>query len=301
MVMDGTPAHLHPSALAILDESPAVRIRRIRTDRWIGYARAQTALNAIEELLTFPKRTRMPNILLVGPTNNGKTMIVERFRRGQFATEADETPDGTAVVPVLKVQMPPGADERRLFGAILQALGIVGTASYATVAARQDAAVRLMRSTNVKLLIVDEAQNLLSGTRDQQRRVLNVLRWLGNELQISLVAVGTPEAMRAIQSDEQLANRFEPLALPMWHAGEEYQRLLATLETVLPLRHASHLSEPELANRILAMTEGVLGEIVTVVTRAATLAVSSGAESISVEILNQIGFISPSGRRRVAV
>src|SRR5450432_2336714 len=167
--MDGTLAHLHPSALAILDESQAVRIRRIRTDRWIGYARAQTALDAIEELLTFPKRTRMPNILLVGPTNNGKTMIVERFRRGHFATEADETPDGTAVVPVLKVQMPPGADERRLFGAILQALGIVGTASYATVAARQDAAVRLMRSTNVKLLIVDEAQNLLSGTRDQQR------------------------------------------------------------------------------------------------------------------------------------
>ncbi|MBS0396552.1 MAG: TniB family NTP-binding protein [Proteobacteria bacterium] len=299
--MEAAPSHLHPSALAILDESPAIRIRRIRTDRWIGYARAQTALNAIEDLLTFPKRMRMPNLLLVGPTNNGKTMIVERFRRGHFATEADETPDGTAVVPVLKVQMPPGADERRFFGAILQALGIPGTASYTTVASRQDAAVRLMRSTNTKLLIVDEAQNLLSGTRDQQRRVLNVLRWLGNELQISLVAVGTPEALRAIQSDEQLANRFEPVALPTWHAGDEYQRLLATLESVLPLRQPSHLSEPELANRILAMTEGVLGEIVTVVTRAAALAVSSGAESINVGILDQIGFISPSGRRRVAV
>lgn len=299
--MKGAPAHLHPSALAILDESPAVRIRRIRTDRWISYARAQFALDAIEDLLTFPKRLRMPNVLLVGPTNNGKTMIVERFRRSHVGTEADETRDGTAVIPVLKIQMPPGADERRFFGAILQALGLTGIASSTAIAFRQDAAVRLMRSTSVKLLIVDEAQNLLSGARDQQRRVLNVLRWLGNELQISLVAVGTPEALRALQSDEQLANRFEPVALPTWKVGDQYQRLLATLEAVLPLRQASNLSEPVLANRILATTEGVLGEIVTLVTRAAVLAVSSGTESISVDILDQVGFISPSARRRVAV
>jgi hypothetical protein len=298
--MKGAPIHLHPSALAILDEGPAVRVRRIRTDRWISYARAQFALDVIEDLLTFPKRLRMPNVLLVGPTNNGKTMIVERFRRSHVATEADETRDGTAVIPVLKIQMPPGADERRFFGAILQALGLTGMSSSTAVALRQDAAVRLMRSTNVKLLIVDEAQNLLSGARDQQRRVLNVLRWLGNELQISLVAVGTPEALRAIQSDEQLANRFEPVALPTWKAGDEYQRLLATLEAVLPLRQASNLSEPVLANRILGTTEGVLGEIVTLVTRAAVLAVSSGTESISVDILDQVGFISPSARRRVA-
>jgi hypothetical protein len=299
--MKGAPAHLHPSALAILDESPAVRIRRIRTDRWISYARAQSALDAIEDLLTFPKRLRMPNVLLVGPTNNGKTMIVERFRRSHIGTEADDTRDGTAVRPVLKIQMPPGADERRFFGAILQALGVTGTASSTAVALRQDAAIRLMRSTNVKLLIVDEAQNLLSGSRDQQRRVLNVLRWLGNELQIPLVAVGTPEALRAIQSDEQLANRFEPVALPTWRVGDDYQRLLATLEAVLPLRQASNLSEPVLANRILATTEGVLGEIVTLVTRVAVLAVSSGTESISVDSLDQVGFISPSARRRVAV
>jgi hypothetical protein len=44
----------------------------------------------------------------------------------------------------------------------------------------------------------------------------------------------------------------------------------------------------------------VLGEIVTLVTRAAVLAVSSGTESISVDILDQVGFISPSARRRVA-
>ena len=29
----------------------------------------------------WPNKQRMPNLLLVGPTNNGKSMIVEKFRR----------------------------------------------------------------------------------------------------------------------------------------------------------------------------------------------------------------------------
>src|SRR5882762_5670005 len=105
------------------DESDESRIRRIRTDRWITYHRAETALAAMEDLLTFPKRTRMPNLLLVGPTNNGKTMIVEKFRRLHPPLAASTTPDGAAGIPVLKVQMPAGPDEPRFFGAILEELG----------------------------------------------------------------------------------------------------------------------------------------------------------------------------------
>jgi len=294
-------AHLHPSARAVVEESADTRIRRIRTDRWIGYARAQSALSAIEDLLSFPKRMRMPNIVLVGPTNNGKTMIVERFRRAHTPTEADTTPDGVAVVPVLNVQMPAGADERRLFGAILEALGLPGPGGERAVAARQDAAIRLMRATQVQLLILDELHNVLSGTRDQQRRVLNLLRWIGNELQIPIVAVGTAEALRALQSDEQLANRFEPFPLPPWRAGDEYRRLLLTLEAILPLRNPSEFTEPLVASKILSASEGILGEILTIITRAAVRAIETRTESITARIVDETAFIPPSERRRVAV
>ena len=83
--------HLQPSARVWADEDAVARVRRIRTDRWIAYARAEAALAAIEDVLSFPKRTRMPNLLLVGPTNNGKTMIVEKFRRAHPPTEAQHT------------------------------------------------------------------------------------------------------------------------------------------------------------------------------------------------------------------
>ena len=65
--------HLHDSVRSLAAESDESRIRRIRADRWVAYARADAALSAFEDLLTFPKRTRMPNLLLCGPTNNGES------------------------------------------------------------------------------------------------------------------------------------------------------------------------------------------------------------------------------------
>jgi len=300
MVVSEDYPHLHSSTRPFAAEDQATRIQRIRMDRWIAYARAEAALTALEDLLTFPKRLRMPNLLLVGPTNNGKTMIVEKFRRAHLAVDAADAQDGAAIVPVVKMQMPAGPDEGRFFGAILDALGMP-YAPRERIAAKQDLAMRMLRATGARLLVIDELHNLLSGASGQQRRLLNLLRWLGNELQIPLVGVGTAEALRAIRSDDQLANRFEPFALPLWTADDEYQRLLITLEAVLPLRRPSDLAEPAMSAKILSASEGVLGEIIAAVTRAAVLAVSSGAEAITPRMIDGSGFIRPSERRRVAV
>lgn len=300
MVIDTAYPHLHSSARAVIEDSAEDRIRRIRTDRWITYARAEAALASFEDLLTFPKRTRMPNLLLVGATNNGKTMIVERFRRRHPPTPASATEDGVANIPVLKIQMPPGPDERRFFGAILDALGFPHSPS-GSVAKRQETAIKMMRATEVSLLIIDDLQNLLSGSRLQQRRLLNVLRWLGNEIQIPLVAAGTVDALHAIQSDDQLANRFEPFGLPPWRDGEEYRQLLSTLEAVLPLQRPSDLSDSALAEKILAAADGILGEVITLVTRAAVMAVTRGIEAITATVVDDCGFVPASQRRHVAV
>jgi len=70
---------------------------------------------------------------------------------------------------------------------------------------------------------------------------------------------------------------------------------------VLPLRRPSGLAEPAMAGKILSASEGVLGEIIATVTRAAVLAVTSGAEAITPRMIDGSGFIRPSERRRVAV
>jgi hypothetical protein len=86
------------------------------------------------------------------------------------------------------------------------------------------------------------------------------LSYLGNDLQIPLVGLGTKEAMRAVQADPQLANRFEPVALPPWQLNQDFQMLLASFERVLPLRHPSRLADEQMARKLLALSEGSLGE-----------------------------------------
>lgn len=110
-------SHLLPAAQGLARLPADERIQRIRADRWIGYPRAVEALNRLETLYAWPNKQRMPNLLLVGPTNNGKSMIVEKFRRAHpVGTDADQEH-----IPVLVVQMPSEPSVIRFYVALLAA------------------------------------------------------------------------------------------------------------------------------------------------------------------------------------
>ncbi len=46
--------------------------------------------------------------------------------------------------------------------------------------------------------LIDEIHNVITGPVNKQRLFLNVLKYLGNDLQIPIVGLGTKEALRAI-------------------------------------------------------------------------------------------------------
>lgn len=290
-------SHLHPAARAVLDHSEAQRIAWLRRERWVGYPRAHQALSILADLLSLPVRQRMPNLLLIGPTNNGKTMIVEKFCRDH---PAGPSADGEhEIIPVVMVQMPSEPDLKRFYAAILRAVHAPPRPPRELLAKVEDFTLRLLQRLGVRLLIIDEVHNLLGGSNAQQRAFLNVLRFLGNTLRIPLVCVGTREAYLAIRSDEQLENRFEPFALPPWQADADYAALLASFEALFPLRHPSHLSQPPLSTHIFAQSEGTIGEIAMFLTQAAALAIRSGQERIDLALLSQVNYRPPSERRRL--
>jgi GTPase SAR1 family protein len=133
----------------------------------------------------------MPNLLIVGDTNAGKTMLANRFV--QLHPAADNPDGGAAIVPVLAIQAPPGPDENRFYNTILEAL----FAPYnprERVAQKQVQVLRILKQIGVRMLIIDEVHNVLTGPVTKQRQFLNVLKYLGNDLQIPLVGLGTKEA-----------------------------------------------------------------------------------------------------------
>ena len=191
--------HPLPSVQPIATLSSEERIEKLRNDYWIGYSHAEQALLRLEDLLNYPKRVRMPNMLIIGPTNNGKTMIVEKFRRQHLPYESEDR--SYEVIPVLMVQMPSDLIIKRFYSAIIGALGSPIKIYPSTIQSEQ-MALKLLRITQVKVLIIDELHNILAGNTSKQQEFLNILRFLGNELQLPIVGVCIKDAYLAIRSDD---------------------------------------------------------------------------------------------------
>ncbi|MCP9493371.1 MAG: TniB family NTP-binding protein [Pyrinomonadaceae bacterium MAG19_C2-C3] len=290
--------HLSGTAREALTLSDEERINRIHNARWIGYTRAAEILAKLDDLLSFPKKHRMPNLLLVGDTNNGKTMIINRF---QSQNKSFDNADGGGVtLPVFTIQAPPVPDESRFYDEILMKL-FAPFKFNEKVNKKQFQAIRILTRTNTKMLVIDEIHNIIAGNQSRQRQFLNTLKNLGNELQIPIVGVGTKDAFNAINTDPQLANRFEPMTLPRWTMNADFLRLLASFEVTLPLAKPSGLTDTSLATKLLSMSEGTIGELSTVLSRAAIQAIKSNQEHITLSGLERLNWIQPSERKRQAI
>lgn len=285
--------HLQPSAQILARLPDAERVERIRADRWIGYPRAVEALGRLDALFGWPTKQRMPNLLVIGPTNNGKSMIIEKFRRRYPATS------GVAgeQIPVLVVQMPSDPSVSRFYAGLLTAVG-APLLPRQRLAELERLALSVLRRVGVRMLVVDELHNVLAGRDASRREFLNLLRFLGNELRIPLVGVGTREAYLAIRSDDQLENRFEPFSLPLWAEDEETASLLVSFASSFPLRSPSPISTADMTRYLLARSEGTIGELTRLLTEAAVAAVDSGEEAINHRTLTLADYTGPTERRR---
>src|SRR5215831_14007823 len=124
---------------------------------------------------------------------HGKTMIMEKFRLDHPADFDPET--GKARTPVLALQMSGKPNERRLYAWLLTALGAPHNPR-ATIVDLEQKAIDLLKVAQIKVLVIDEVHNLLSGSHHEQRVVLNTLRFLSNELKMSLVVLGSRKLAR---------------------------------------------------------------------------------------------------------
>ena len=149
------------------------------------------------------------------------------------------------------------------------------------------------------MLLVDELHNLHCAPVFRQRELLGVLRFLG-DVRISVVALGTRDAYLALRLDDQLENRFQPFLLPRWGDDTETGRLLASFESVLPLREPSGLGlRGELRSLIVSRSDGLIGEIHQLLTTASVHALNVGRENITAEDIMSCSFEAPAYRRQI--
>ena len=238
---------------------------------------------------------RPDNLLIIGASNNGKTAIARRFHARQ--TPPEDPAAERSHLPVALIQAPNGPRIPQLLTAIIAALGREVAARRTTAQLRNEA-YRAMHDVGLRLLLIDDLHNIKGAGA---AAMLVELREIGSVTGVSLGCFATREIAYVLRQDEQLANRLEPFVLPRWHMGDpDYLRLLATFERQLPLRQPSDLIAMEMAARILAMADGLIGGIARVLRRAAAEAVRAGHERIDAAILDRVRSMLPAALEDLA-
>ncbi len=229
--------------------------------------------------MEMPKQSRMPGLMVYGSSGIGKTMIAKRMA-SQYPASYDAGL-GVTKTPVLLLQAPPAPDERRFYQHILASIGAPMWGRH-TVSELEVRVLSHLRDMDLKMLMIDEVHNLLAGSYREQRRFLNMLRFLANDLCASLVVFGINEALDAIRGDDQLARRLDEHFLPLWDDDVEFSRLIQTLIAAMELEQTSGLRINSLRT-ILNVTGGVTSRVFTMIKALAIEAIETGEERITDE------------------
>ena len=232
----------------------------------------------------------MPCLLLFGATGRGKTKILKKFTRDHPALRNSKT--GIHGVSIVVMQMPPEPDEKAFYLQLLHALNAPTRYSHTVYQLRQIVS-DLLAFTPTRMILIDEVHTLLASSYRQQRILLNTWRFLANELRLSLVCAGTADAKRALLTDQQLADRFEAIELPPGRNDNDFQRLLASFQALLPLRKRSDLSVIEIRQEILRRTEGITVRMVRLLEHLAIHSIHSGGEAITLECFTVLDSQAP--------
>jgi len=275
------------------------RINSLYESIWINYPKTKEIIEQLTSLMSRPKKSRMQNLLIIGESNIGKTSIISQFTKANpDVVIEDEENVSKAVKSVVVVQFPASADERGLYISILEQFWAPLKATDPAVKLRHQA-LHLLRECGVRVLILDEIHNLLAGTAAKQRIVMNVLKSLGNELQISLVGVGTSDAALILQSDPQHMSRYDIVKLPKWELDKSFRALLKSFEERLPLKEPSNLILKEKALLLFTYSKGNLGDLHRLLIDCAKQAIETGEEKIMVETIKKHGKALQESRVRM--
>lgn len=276
---DSGLAHLHPGVRDVAAADNAVRLEAIRSKRWITHDPAARVLAALKEAIDQPISDRMENILFLAESGMGKTMLLRKFLRDN-ATSFDAT-RGVQPHPVVLVLMAEEPTEEAFYVQVLKAVGapLILSPRRHMLSVRETT-FRILRELGTRMLMIDEINSILVGSPRQQRRFLQLLRFLSNELQVAIVCAGVPEARFALLSDPQLRSRVAEILLEPWTSGPEFQAFVNVLVQGLPLRRPSPVDSGRLRRLLVERSGGITLSICRALERAGAAAIRNGQERI---------------------
>lgn len=280
--------HLSESCRRLLNSGAKKRIETINSDKlWIEYPQANKIINSISNILEVNSRIQAPCLLVYGEAGSGKSSIIRQLKINKETR--------SRLIFVALNQNPQNFNIREL---IVDALGIPqgGGRQRATPKSLIPHEIaEVIKIRKIKGIVIDEFNDALLAPKNEQLKNLSLLKGLsGDPYQLSIFGFGTPMARNAISYDPQLSRRFLKSELVDWMETEDFRSFLAGIEENLPLERPSGLYSQEIVRYLLSCTQGRMAGIIELIKSAASYAIKTGQEKITIELLDRAR-IDPMG------
>jgi len=282
--------HLPEATAKLIELSKVERVRSVLADRYIHHERVTDLIKHVEFRMHQPHGLRPTGTVVWSPSNGGKTALAEALVRRHRAREA--TSRHPAGKPIVTITMSGAREATEIYTRFLRELGMPHLSAL-TGSERRHMALQLGQAANLSLLIVDEIQDVLLSTQRQQQLALVAIKDIMNSLKVHVLALGTMEALHALEADQHLKRRFQFRELPSWRNDDYLRHFLEAYESTLPLKQRSNLGSPRMMKVIIKETEGVLGAIVDLLKYAAAFAIETETERITIELIERARFDVP--------
>lgn len=249
-------------------------------------------------------RVRSAAVLDAYPGLGKTTLAVHyggQFHRDQMDMYGPTTDSGDDRIPVAYVRLTSNTTMRSLNSMLCHfyAHPAADRGNATVLGAR--AAQRALESTT-RLIVVDDVHFLDMNRRDG-REVANHFKWLANEFAATFLFVGVGIAERGLLSEglsptrvqyAQTARRWtrtslSPFGVDDAHGRKTWRRLLLAIERDIILANKSPgMVADDLADYLYARSTGHFASLMTLLARGCQRAIKTGAESLTIELLDTV-------------
>ncbi len=200
---------------------------------------------------------------IIGKSGVGKTIMVKGYvEKYPGYTHTAENGDETDIMPVVYVELPDPFTIQELYQTILQKLGAPELPGRPTTGDLKRQVLKCIQNQKVEMLILDEMDYILASRHVKPIEAMDTIKHIGNQTNISLVCVGTPDAGDLRTLNDQYFRRLAPIYLDRFNeVDDEFCSFLEEIEDQIQPPERIGLGDigTGLPQMLFGMSRGLVG------------------------------------------
>ena len=273
--------HVHKSLRYLMGSSKTTRSNYLQNKIWIDHPAAVNVINTLEGLMSTGNNNTL--LMMIGDAGSGKSEISNRFKsQNPVFSYYDKDDFEQFVLPVTLINCRSVKNKKELYTNIINHHHWEIKVSDKSDMLRHQA-IASVKKYQTKVLILENVQGMLGN--EGKNDITSAIALLNNALQIPIVLTSTFEGAKELSS--RYTKQIETITLPSWQANEDFISLLASFEMRLPLKKQSNLLKKDKATALFTLSKGNIGTLHQLLIKASLIAIESGKERITLEIIGQ--------------